>query len=90
MIRLPLVLLFSGLSARMRDLARRIGRNWFFTVAIYGILFVVLTSLIDLPFGWFEGYVRQPRRSRLGERAVSLPRPLPPTRGEPPGVGDAG
>ena len=55
----PIVLLFSGLSARMRDLARRIGRNWFFTVAIYGVLFVILTSVIDLPFAWFEGFVRQ-------------------------------
>ncbi len=54
----PIVLLFSGLSARLRDFARRVGRNWFFTVAIYGVLFVVLTSAIDLPFAWFETFVR--------------------------------
>ena len=34
-----LLLLFTGFSARMRDAARSIGRNWFFTVVIYGILF---------------------------------------------------
>ena len=55
---IPIVLLWSGLSARMRDLARRIGKNWFFTVAIYGVLFVVLTTVIDLPFDWLQSFVR--------------------------------
>lgn len=55
---IPIVLLWSGLSARLRDLARRIGKNWFFTVAIYGVLFVVLTTVIDLPFDWFQSFVR--------------------------------
>ena len=31
---LPALLLWTGLSARMRDWARRAGRYWFFTVAL--------------------------------------------------------
>lgn len=55
----PLLLLFTGLSARMRDVARRIGRNWFFTIAIYAVLFAVVTFVLDLPLAWYEGFVRQ-------------------------------
>ena len=29
------VILFSGLSAKLRTWARRIGRNWFFTIVLY-------------------------------------------------------
>src|SRR4051794_16409091 len=36
------LLLFTGASAAIRDLARRIGRNWFFTVAIYAVLYTGL------------------------------------------------
>ena len=51
--------LFSGFSARLRDLAQRIGRNWFFTVGFYVILFLAIVFLIDLPLNYYEGYVRQ-------------------------------
>jgi lysyl-tRNA synthetase class 2 len=36
-----------------------------------------------------EGYVRQPRGSRLRDGSVSLPRALPRTHAERPGIGDA-
>ncbi|MFY9825435.1 MAG: M48 family metallopeptidase [Thermoanaerobaculia bacterium] len=54
----PMLLLFTGLSARMRDAARKIGRNWFFTVAIYGLLFTVVTALLSLPLDYYSGFVR--------------------------------
>src|SRR5436305_3711779 len=54
----PMLLLFTGLSARMRDAARAIGRNWFFTVALYGIFFVVVTTLLSLPLEYYSGFVR--------------------------------
>ena len=56
---LPALLLWTGLSARMRDWARRAGRYWFFTVALYWILFTVITTVFDLPRAYYEGFVRQ-------------------------------
>ncbi len=57
---LPAALLASGLSARLRGLARRLGRDrWLPTVALYGALFTVLLSLAYLPFAWYVGFVRQ-------------------------------
>jgi Zn-dependent protease with chaperone function len=51
-------LAFSGLSARMRSLARRIGRNWFLTVGIYVVLYLAVVFAIDLPLAYYEGFVR--------------------------------
>src|SRR5918996_4138297 len=56
----PAALLFAGLSARVRDLARRIARGrWFFTVAIYAAAYVLIQAIVFLPFAWYAGFVRQ-------------------------------
>ncbi|MCC6489518.1 MAG: M48 family metallopeptidase [Candidatus Hydrogenedentes bacterium] len=55
----PALLVFSGLSARMRNLAVRIGRKWFFVVVVYWVLFVLVDFLMDLPLSFYAGYLRQ-------------------------------
>ena len=55
----PLLLLFTGFSAKMRDWSRNAGRKWFFTVVIYAILFSVVTWVLDLPLAYYSGFVRQ-------------------------------
>lgn len=57
-IAIPLLVLFSGLSARIRRLAHRIGRKWFFLIALYGILITLLSFVIDLPMSFYGGYLR--------------------------------
>ena len=42
-----LVILGTGFSARLREWSMRIGRNWFFTVAVYWVLF---TLLVGVPY----------------------------------------
>jgi len=55
---IPALLLFTGFSARMRDAARRLGRNGFFTIVLYGIFYVVVVALLELPLTWYEDFVR--------------------------------
>lgn len=55
----PLILLFTGLSAKMRDWSRAAGRKWLFTIVIYAVLFSVVTWVLDLPLAYYSGYVRQ-------------------------------
>jgi Zn-dependent protease with chaperone function len=55
----PAAILFSGLSARMRNLARRIGRRWYFTLVAYFVLYSLLTFVVDLPLAYYEGFVRE-------------------------------
>lgn len=56
---IPLVLLFTGLSARIRDVARRIGRRWYFTLAVYGAILTVLLWVVSLPLDYYESFVRE-------------------------------
>ena len=60
---LPIVLLavflFTGASATLRAWARRIGRNWFFTIVVYFALFVIGSFIITLPLAYYEAFVRQ-------------------------------
>lgn len=55
---LPAAFLLTGLSARIRDLAQRIGRRWFFTIAIYIAIFSLLSAVIELPVSYYTDFVR--------------------------------
>src|SRR5262245_36301266 len=55
----PAILLWTGFSARMRDWSRAIGRKWFFVIAIYWVLFLVVNTVVDLPRVYYEEFIRQ-------------------------------
>ncbi len=57
-IALPALILFSGASARLRDIAAKGGRRWLTTVALYVPLYLLLTTLIELPIQYYQGFVR--------------------------------
>jgi STE24 endopeptidase len=55
----PGAILFTGVSSRIRNIAARWGRGrWLRTTALYGLLYLVLVSVVLLPFSWYAGYVR--------------------------------
>ncbi|HSU16453.1 M48 family metallopeptidase [Longimicrobium sp.] len=56
---IPALILFTGLSARIRDLSRRPGRKWYFTLAIYGALITLLLFVVNLPLAFYEEFVRE-------------------------------
>jgi Zn-dependent protease with chaperone function len=58
-VAVPLALLLTGASAWLRDRARRIGRAWLPTVAVYIVFYLVVSFLADLPLAYYAGYVRQ-------------------------------
>ncbi len=58
-VAVMVLLLATGFSAAMRNVAKRVGRNWFFTIVVYFVLFTVLTAVIDLPLSYYTEFVRQ-------------------------------
>ena len=58
-VLVPSMLLFSGVSARMRNWARRRGRKWFFEIALYFIAFTVIGFVADLPLSYYQGFIRE-------------------------------
>ncbi|MHC5541548.1 M48 family metallopeptidase [Singulisphaera rosea] len=57
-LSIPTVLLLTGISAKLRDVARRLGRVWFLTFPIYLVLYLALDFAIDFPLHYYRGYVR--------------------------------
>ena len=53
------LLLGTRLSAHMRNLAERITRWRWLQTAIYAVQYIVLTSLLTLPWALYEGYFRE-------------------------------
>jgi Zn-dependent protease with chaperone function len=58
-IAVPGVVLLTGFSARLREVAKRVGRKWFFMVAVYGCLLPAVLWLADLPWEYLQGFVRE-------------------------------
>ena len=57
---IPLLFLFTGLSAKIRNWAKRLGRNkWFFTLAFYFIIFSIISFFIDFPLSYYQGFIRE-------------------------------
>ncbi|HUK13654.1 MAG TPA: M48 family metallopeptidase [Thermoanaerobaculaceae bacterium] len=53
-----LALLFTRLSARMRDLAARVTRLTWLQTALYWVQYLVITALVSAPLSVYEGYFR--------------------------------
>ncbi len=58
-VLIPALLLFSGMSARLRTLAQRVGRRWLLAVVLYAVLFTLIVALLTLPLAYYAGYLRQ-------------------------------
>jgi STE24 endopeptidase len=57
-IAAPALILFSGLSARLRNIARRLGRKWYFSLCIYVALLTTVFFVLTLPLDYYLGFVR--------------------------------
>ncbi len=57
-IVVPGLLVFSGFSARLRNLAQRLGRVWLFTVGLYVVLLLLVIFVLELPLAYYEGFIR--------------------------------
>jgi len=58
-LAVPLLFLFTGLSAGIRTWATKLGRKWFFVIAIYFIVFTLINSLLNLPLAYYQEFVRE-------------------------------
>jgi STE24 endopeptidase len=54
----PAVIFFSGLSARLREVARRVGRNDFGTLVVYGVLLLLILFVADIGLDYIADYMR--------------------------------
>ena len=67
----PVVFLVSGLSARLRRVASRVGRSWFLTVGLYGVMYVVLNELVTMPLIYYASFAR-PRQYAMAAEGYTF------------------
>jgi len=53
------LLLASGFSRRLRDLAERASRNRWLSVSVYAAMFLVANFILNLPLSIYQGFVRE-------------------------------
>ena len=58
-LTIPSLILFTGLSARIRNFAHYVGRRWFFMVLAYFLFYSLLEYVLRFPLTYYTGYVRQ-------------------------------
>lgn len=57
-LAVPALLLVSRGSARLRDVAQRLGRRRFLAIGLFFVLYSVVTFVLDLPLSWYSRYLR--------------------------------
>jgi Zn-dependent protease with chaperone function len=55
----PFLFLVKGFTGKLESFAKKKGKNWFFTIAVYLILFVIISQLLQLPFEFYGDYMRE-------------------------------
>lgn len=55
----PLLFLYKGFTGKLAHLSERCGKNWYFTIVIYLVFFIFLSTLLNLPLDFYSGYVRE-------------------------------
>ena len=57
-LAVPALILFAGLSARIRRFASGRGRPWLVEVALYAVIFLAAEFVLNLPLRYYSGFVR--------------------------------
>jgi STE24 endopeptidase len=58
-IIIPVLFLFTGFSAKIRNWAQKIGKKWFWIIGLYFVFFSLVSFVIDLPLSYYQEFVRQ-------------------------------
>lgn len=58
-LAVPLIFLLWGWTGKISHLAQRWGRNWYFTIVVYLIFFIVISQLLSFPLDFYSDYIRQ-------------------------------
>ena len=54
----PALIFFTGFSARLREVSRRIQRHWYLSLAIYFVCLACVLFVANFPLDYYSGFVR--------------------------------
>ena len=56
---IPWLFLYTGFSGKLAKASKKWGKYWYPTIVIYLVLFILIYTLLSLPFDYYNDYVRQ-------------------------------
>ncbi len=56
---IPWLFLYTGFSGKLAKASKKWGKYWYPTIVIYLVLFILIYTLLSLPFDYYDDYVRQ-------------------------------
>lgn len=56
---IPFLFLVTGFTGKLAAYSQRVGKRWYFSLAVYLIIFVALYQLLYLPLDYYVGYLRE-------------------------------
>lgn len=67
---LPLLFLVTGFTGKLGAFSTELGKKWFFSIAIYLILFTGICGVVNLPLEYYASYIR-PHAYSLSSQTLS-------------------
>lgn len=55
----PLLFLLNGFTGKLASFSEKLGKNWFFSIVVYLVLFIVLYKLLNFPLDFYSDYIRE-------------------------------
>ncbi|MES2345452.1 MAG: M48 family metallopeptidase [Chlamydiota bacterium] len=55
----PFLFLVKGFTGKLESFSKKKGKNWFFTIAVYLVLFAAISQLLNLPLDFYGDYLRE-------------------------------
>ncbi|HSX12345.1 MAG TPA: M48 family metallopeptidase [Rhabdochlamydiaceae bacterium] len=59
MLGIPLLILFTGFSAKLETIAKRWTKNWYLSLVLYLALFIGVYQLLSFPLDFYADYIRE-------------------------------
>ena len=56
---IPWLFLYTGFTGTLAKASKKWGKYWYPTIVIYLVLFILIYTLLNLPFDYYTGYVRE-------------------------------
>jgi Zn-dependent protease with chaperone function len=55
---IPFLFLYTGFTGKLASFSYRLGKNWFFSLEVYLILFLLIMQILSLPIDFYGSFVR--------------------------------
>lgn len=57
-LAIPIVILFTGFAAKLREFCDQVTRRWFWNTAFFALIYLLITAMLTLPLDYYASFIR--------------------------------